>query len=47
MLVVLGHHSLPFVVPAAALPVLVLGAISAWPGPEAEPAIVGYNERHG
>lgn len=46
-LVVLGHHSLPFVLPAALLPLLVLAAIGCWPSPPAEPAAVGYNDPHG
>ncbi len=47
VLAVIGHRSLPFVVPAAALPLLLLGTISCWPTDRAEPGIVGYNERHG
>jgi hypothetical protein len=50
VLVVLGNRSLPFIVPAAALPLVVLSAISGWPrtsAPEATTAGIGYNERHG
>jgi hypothetical protein len=50
VLVVLGSRGLPFIVPAAALPLAVLAAISGWPrasAPDAPMAGIGYNERHG
>ncbi len=52
VLVVLGQRGLPFTVPAAALPLVVLAAVATWPRPPIDPAAasapgIGYNERHG
>lgn len=47
VLVGLGHRSLPFLAGAAALPVLVLAAITCWPRASARSPSVRYNEGHG
>jgi hypothetical protein len=43
----LGHHSLPFALTAAALPVIVLALVKCWPHREAEDPELGYNGSHG
>ena len=43
----LGHHSLPFALTAAALPAIVLAIVKCWPHREAEDQELGYNGSHG
>jgi hypothetical protein len=43
----LGHHSWPFAVTAAALPALVLAIVKCWPHREADEGQLGYNGGHG
>ena len=42
----LGHHSLPFALTAAAFPPIVLAIVKCWPHREAEELEVGYNGEH-
>ncbi|MEQ1787697.1 MAG: hypothetical protein ABL966_11635 [Acidimicrobiales bacterium] len=39
----LGHHSLPFALTAAALPALVLAIVKCWPHRDADELDLGYN----
>lgn len=43
----LGHHSLPFALTAAALPALILAIVKCWPHRDAEAQELGYNGTHG
>jgi hypothetical protein len=45
--IVLGHDSPPFLLVAAALPVLTVAILTCWPHREAEPEQLGYNGGHG
>jgi hypothetical protein len=45
--IVLGHDSPPFILAAAAFPVLVVAVLTCWPHREAEEEQLGYNDGHG
>lgn len=45
--VVLGHDSPPFLLTAAAFPVLVVAMVTCWPHREADEQQLGYNDGHG